>query len=207
MKYVIAAILALLLFTLFSAKETKMQLLNRNDTILAMGDSLTYGFGAAADESYPAYLQKFSGLRVVNAGRNGDTSSEGMHRLPTLLDDPTIKVMILCFGGNDILQKKPMAQLKNNLISMISMAKEKGIDVLLVSVPDLSLFGLSPLDLYKEVAEEQNVPLVSGVLTEILADPSLKSDQIHPNGKGYKHMAELIFEALKQYRWLYCPTN
>jgi lysophospholipase L1-like esterase len=110
--------------------------------------------------------------------------------------------MILCTGGNDILQKKPLQQLKTNLKSMISMAKNKGIDVLLISVPNLSLFGLSALDLYEEVSNEAEVPLVSGLLAEILSDPAFKSDQIHPNAKGYKKMAECIHEALKKQGWL-----
>ena len=202
MKYVISAILLLLLFTFFSGKEETMEKLTKKDSILAMGDSLTYGFGASPAESYPAVLQRLSGVRVINAGRNGDTSEEGLKRLPALLNDPTVKVMLLCFGGNDILQKKPLAQLKSNLKTMISMAKEKGIEILLISVPNLSLFGLSPLGLYEEVAEEEEVPLVSGVLSKILGDPSLKSDQIHPNAKGYSVMAEKIFEAMKQYGWL-----
>ena len=202
MKYVIGAILVLILFTLFSGKESHMRKLKHSDAILAMGDSLTYGFGAPPEKSYPAVLQRLSGHRVINAGRNGDTSAEGLQRLPALLNDPSVKVMILCFGGNDILQKKPITQLKANLKHMIQMAKAKGVEVLLISVPDISLFGLSPLDLYEEVAEEEDVPLVSDLLSDILGNPSLKSDQIHPNAKGYNIMAEKIFEALRQYGWL-----
>ena len=202
MKYVISVVLLLILFTLFSGKESHMQKLKPNDAILAMGDSLTYGFGAPPQKSYPALLQRLSGHRVINAGRNGDTSAEGLERLPSLLNDPSVKVMILCFGGNDILQKKPMAQLKANLKQMIQMAKAKGVEVLLISVPDISLFGLSPLGLYEEVAKEEDVPLVSGLLSDILGNPSLKSDQIHPNANGYHIMAEKILEALQQYGWL-----
>jgi lysophospholipase L1-like esterase len=202
MKYVIAAALVLILFTLFSTKEADMQRLNGSDTILAFGDSLTYGFGTSAEESYPSQLQRLSSLPVINAGINGETSSEALRRLPSLLSDPSIKLMLLCSGGNDLLQKKPLAQIKSNLKSMIAMAKERGIDVLLISVPDFSLFGLSPLDLYDEVAKEEEVPLVSGLLADVLGDPALKSDQIHPNAKGYKVMAEEIHKALKAYGWL-----
>ncbi len=202
MKYVLGTILVLILFTLFSGKKSHMTKLKNGDTVLAMGDSLTYGFGTPPEKSYPAVLQQLSGHRVINAGRNGDTSAEGMKRLPALLDDPTVKVMILCFGGNDILQKKSMKQLKTNLKHMIQMAKAKSIGVLLIAVPDFSLFGLSPLPLYEEVSEEEEVPLVSGLLSEILGNPSLKSDQIHPNAKGYNIMAEKIVEALQQYGWI-----
>ena len=110
--------------------------------------------------------------------------------------------MILCFGGNDIIQKKSMSGLKQNLKSMIQMAKAKNIEVLLISVPNITLFGLSPLELYEEVAKEENIPLLSGVLANILSQPSLKNDQIHPNALGYKEMAELIYESLKENQWI-----
>jgi len=176
--------------------------LTSTDTILAFGDSLTYGFAASTKESYPERLSLLSGYKVINAGINGDTSSEGLRRLPQLLEDSSIKLMILCFGGNDIIQKKSMSGLKQNLKTMIQMAKAKNIEVLLISVPNITLFGLSPLGLYEEVAKEENVPLLSGILADILSQPSLKNDQIHPNALGYKEMAELIYESLKENHWI-----
>ena len=169
-----------------------------NEKILAFGDSLTYGYGADAAYSYPAVLSVATGVSVINAGVNGDTSSEGLRRLPALLGDPSIRLMILCFGGNDILQKQPLSALKSNLKSMIDIAQSKNITVILVSVPNISLFGLAPMALYEEVAEESGVPLLSGVLSEILAQPALKSDQIHPNAKGYRILAERIATFLRE---------
>lgn len=202
MKYIIGIILIVLLMLSFTKRETATMQLKKTDTILAFGDSLTYGFGANRGESYPDLLAKSTGLRVINAGINGDTSAEGARRLPPLLNDPSIKMMILFFGGNDIIQKKPMSELKQNLKRMIQMAKAKQTEVLLVSVPNIGLFGLSPLDLYEEVADEENVPLLSGMLAEILSQPSLKSDQIHPNAKGYRQMAESIYAQLKEDGWI-----
>ena len=176
--------------------------LSNNDTILAFGDSLTYGFGASPEESYPALLSILSAHKIINAGVNGDTSADGLRRLAPYLEDKSVSLMILCFGGNDILQKKSMSALKQNLKTMIQMAKAKNIEVLLLSVPNITLFGLSPLGLYEEVAEEENVPLLSSVLADILSQPSLKNDQIHPNASGYKKMAEEIYESLKEHEWL-----
>jgi len=110
--------------------------------------------------------------------------------------------MILCFGGNDILRRQSMDTLKNNLKTMIRMAKAKEVDVLLVAVPNIGLFGLAPLELYEEVAQEEKVPLLSGVLANILSQPSLKNDQIHPNAPGYKQMAEKIYESLIENGWI-----
>jgi len=61
----------------------------------------------------------------------------------------------------------------------------------------MTLFGLEPLALYEEVSEETNTPLLSGVLSEILEEPSMKSDQVHPNAKGYRKLGDAIYEKLK----------
>ena len=122
----------------------------------------------------------------------------GAKRLAPLLEDSNIKLMILCFGGNDIIQGLSKENLKNNLKTMIHMAKEKNIEVLLISVPNLNIFGLSAMELYEEVADEEHIPLLSGMLANVLSQPSLKSDQIHPNALGYKIMAEKIYEKLQQ---------
>ena len=202
MKYIISIIIAIILLLTLSKKETTIQVLTPQDTILALGDSLTYGHGASHNESYPALLSLLSGQKVINAGINGETSDEGLQRLPKLLEERSIKLMILCFGGNDILRKRSMASLKQNLKTMIQMAKAKNIDVLLISVPNINLFGLSPLELYEEVAEEEDIPLLLGVLAEILESPALKSDRIHPNALGYKQMADEIYRSLKEHGWV-----
>jgi lysophospholipase L1-like esterase len=207
MKYIIVAVFVVLILLTLPNKSTKMNTLLPHNTILALGDSLTYGHGANHNESYPALLASLSGHKVINAGLNGETSDEGLQRLPKLLEDKSIKLMILCFGGNDILRKKSMASLKQNLKTMIQLAKAKNIDVLLISVPDISLFGLSSLELYEEVAEEEEVPLVSGILAEILGNPTLKSDQIHPNTLGYKLMADKIYESLRENGWVKGTSN
>ncbi len=206
MKYILSAITIILILFSFSKKESSIQALKQNDSILAFGDSLTYGYNATPDESYPSVLSRLSQYRVINAGINGDTSTDGLRRLPTLLEDETIKLMILFFGGNDVMQRVPTEKLKSNLKTMITLAKERNIDILLVSVPNISLFGLSSLGLYEDLAEEENIPLLKGMLADILSQPSLKSDQIHPNAMGYKLMAEKIYEKLREEGWVKKPT-
>ncbi len=196
MKYLIITIGVLLLF--FSMRPSKIdkEPLTSGDTILALGDSLTYGFGAKAEESYPSVLEAMTGYRVINAGVNGETSDEIRRRLPALLEHYRPRVTILCAGGNDILQKKSMDALKANLEAMITTIKASGSDVLLVAVPHVTLFGLNTLPLYEEVAEQTDTPLLEGVLADILEQPGLKSDYIHPNAKGYRQMAEAVREKL-----------
>ncbi|WP_294966331.1 GDSL-type esterase/lipase family protein [Sulfurimonas sp.] len=170
-------------------------LLDKDSVVLAFGDSLTHGFGATQDTSYPAYLQEKSGLRVINAGINGETSAEGLLRLPFLFKEKP-DVVILCHGGNDILQKLSHEDLKNNLESMVRLIKESGAQVILVSVPDFNVFGFRALPLYEEIADAQDIFLEDEVLTHIELNRSLKSDYVHPNAKGYEMMADTFLKLL-----------
>lgn len=176
--------------------------ISATDSILAIGDSLTYGYSVASHHSYPSQLAAMSGYNIINAGINGDTSLEGLERLHELLKNTSIKTMILCLGANDILQRKSLIILKQNLKEMIRMAKEKNISVLLVAVPNFTLFGLSDLELYEELAKEESVALAPNILANVLERPSLNIDQVHPNALGYKEMARMIYERLKEERFI-----
>jgi len=201
-KYFIT-ILALIAILFTLPKDTPTyNPLRQDDTILAFGDSLTYGYGVTQDKSYPALLAKLTSHRVINGGMNGDTSLDGLKRLPKLLENNSIKLIILCFGGNDIFQHKPIKRLKANLKQMIHMAKAKKIDVLLISIPNVSLFGLSSLNIYKEIAQEEEVTIMENMLADIFNQPSLKSDKVHPNALGYKQMAKEIYKSLKENGWI-----
>jgi acyl-CoA thioesterase I len=191
------AVLVLLAAVYVMKKNPEATPLQQHDSILAFGDSITYGFGAEADQSYPAVLESLTGYRVINAGVNGETSEEGAARLPVLLEDDSIRLMLLCYGGNDILQQRSAERLKHNLIRMIDMAKSKGIDVILIGVPSFGVFGLSSLPLYKEVAEEEAIEYMPSVLPDILEERSLKADYIHPNAAGYRTMAERISKRIR----------
>ncbi len=171
--------------------------LKNGAVVLAFGDSLTYGYGAPIDYSYPAEFEKKTGLHVINAGVSGEESSKGLKRLPSLLKKKPALV-ILCHGGNDILRKRSRTQLKNNLLQMIALIKKSGASVLLVGVPDFHMFGFKTIGLYKEVAEETGVMYEGDVLSEIEGDTKLKSDQIHPNEKGYEMMADAFIAVLQK---------
>jgi lysophospholipase L1-like esterase len=202
MQYILGSIALLILIFSLLSKDNDIKTLKPNDTILAIGDSLTYGYNAKPHQSYPSILSHLTGLKVINAGVNGDTSKDGLNSLSNYLQRDDIKLMILFFGGNDMLQKRSTKELKENLRVMIKMAKDRGIDTLLISVPNFGVFGFSTLELYNELADEEGVPLLSGIIAEILQDPKLKSDQIHPNALGYKIMAQKIFKKLQEEGWV-----
>jgi len=166
-------------------------------TILAFGDSLTYGSGAGRDESYPAVLSRLSGFEVINAGVPGEVSSQGVKRLPKALDEHLPQLLILCHGGNDILQKQDLNRTADNLRSMIRMARERGVSILILAVPKPGVF-MNPASFYQEVARELDVPIALDTVADILSKRSLKSDTIHPNRDGYQIMAEQIFQLMKE---------
>ncbi len=197
---IVLAIIGLIIF--FKKEPSEVIKLNSTDKILAFGDSITYGYGESENESYPYLLSQITKTRVINAGINGDTSRDGLQRLPALLEDSSVRLILLCFGGNDILQKVPLSELKSNLKKMIQLAKARNIDVILISVPKISSLGLSSLALYSTVADEENIELMDDVLVHVLSRSSLKNDYIHPNAKGYKYMAEEIHEYLKSENWI-----
>ncbi|MDB2562723.1 GDSL-type esterase/lipase family protein [Sulfurimonas sp.] len=164
--------------------------------ILAFGDSLTYGFGAGSDFSYPKQMQNKTGLKIINAGINGEFSAEGLERLPMFLEHKP-ELVILCHGGNDIINKLSTVELKENLLDMIQLIQDSGAKVLLIGVPNFGLFGFDTHEVYEEVADETNVLYEDEVLTSIQKDNSLKSDYVHPNKDGYEMMATRFIEVLK----------
>ncbi len=165
--------------------------------VLALGDSLTFGTGAAAAQSYPAELERLIGRKVVSAGVPGEVSASGLARLPAVLDQVHPQLLILCHGGNDILRKLDSAALAANLRAMVRLARDRGIPVLLIAVPKPGLFP-SAHRVYIEVGEELNLPVERDALAEILTDNELKSDPIHPNGRGYARLAERVAQLLKE---------
>jgi lysophospholipase L1-like esterase len=199
--------------------------LTKDAVILAFGDSLTFGTGAAPWESYPVVLGRLVGRRVVNEGVPGEITSEGLDRLPEVLRREKPALLILCHGANDLLRFLDKRQAVSNLRAMIRLAREMGTAVILVAVPllDITLspeplyleiptergasvrialpspgITLSPAPLYREIAAEMNVPIEEKTLTMVLSDGSLKSDVIHPNAAGYQMLGESIAALLRK---------
>lgn len=179
-----------------SRSSPRLSRLDADATVLAFGDSLTFGTGANEAESYPAQLESLIGRRVIGAGVPGEVTSAGLERLPALLDEHKPQLLVLCLGGNDLLRRMDEGALASNLRAMIQLARDRGIGVVLVAVPRPALLSSAP-ELYTQIANEMKVPLEADVIKDVLYDQSLKSDPIHPNAKGYRKIAEAIAKLLK----------
>ena len=192
-----AALLLALALLPGCGQKAKLAPLASDAVVLAFGDSLTFGTGAREDESYPAQLARLVGRKVVREGVPGEVSAAGLARLPALLDELRPRLLLLCHGGNDFLQHLPKAQAAANVRSMVRLARDRGIDVLLIGTPEPG-FTVSPPEFYAEIAKEFHIPYEGDVLGKVLRDGALKSDTVHPNAQGYRLVAERVAELLRK---------
>lgn len=188
--------LILVSFFLFACSEPRFDPVFEDGVILAFGDSLTEGVGVAEDDSYPAVLAELTGIKVINAGISGETTAEGLSRLPTVLDRTQPDLMILFEGANDILRDHDLRATRENLARMIEIASDRNIDVLLVGVPAKKLLS-DTAPFYGELAERYDLVFEDNVVAKLLRDPDLKSDMVHFNEAGYQFLAESIYKRLK----------
>ncbi|HZM37101.1 MAG TPA: arylesterase [Burkholderiales bacterium] len=165
--------------------------------ILAFGDSLTYGTGASEEDSYPAQLEGLVARRVVRAGVPGEVTAQALARLPAAIEEHAPRLLVLCIGGNDFLRRLGNAQTERNVRAMVKLARDRGIDVILLGTPEPGL-TVTPPAFYRAIAEELGVHYEAGVIGEVLRDASLKSDPIHPNAKGYRIIAERVAASLRK---------
>ncbi len=193
--YVIYVLLALAAGC--TANVPKLDKLAASDVIVAFGDSLTYGTGAAEAESYPIVLGQLIGRKVVGAGVPGDVTEGGLARLQAVIDEHKPRLVIVCLGGNDMLRKVDEAQTKTNLRSIIKTVQAQGIGAVLIGVPKPALVTSAP-QFYEDIAKELGIPYEGKIVTDVLYQRDQKSDAIHPNAKGYRRMAEAIAALLKK---------
>jgi acyl-CoA thioesterase I len=185
------------------SKEGRLPAIPAGTTVLAFGDSVTYGTGAGSGEDWPSLLAQQTGWDIINAGIPGDTAEAGKDRITALLNEYSPALVIIEIGGNDFLRRRPASAVKEDIRHIVHAVRAAGAQPLLVAVPELSLVGAltrSPSDspIFQELAKEEGLPLVSDVFSDILGQPALCADKIHPNALGYARMAEGIHAYLRQ---------
>jgi acyl-CoA thioesterase-1 len=176
------------------SRKQKMQPLPAGSTVLALGDSLTFGTGASAETSYPVVLARLTGWEVVNAGVPGDTAGGALGRLPALLQQHQPRLVIVSIGGNDFLRRVAPAETRAGIRGICEQAATSGAQVLLVAIPEVSAFAaaarsLADHALYRELATEMKIALHERGWSDVLNDPALRSDPIHANARGYEAFA------------------
>ncbi|MBL8564050.1 MAG: arylesterase [Gemmobacter sp.] len=174
--------------------------------IVALGDSLTAGYGLAEGEGFVPQLQAWleaNGVaaKVVNAGVSGDTSAGGLSRLDWSLT-PETDALIVALGGNDLLRGLDPATTRANLDQILAKAKARGLKVLLIGLPGPANFGpdwKTEFDaIFPDLAARYGTALAPNFLAGLGGpDPAslqtlMQADQIHPNAEGVKKIVANI---------------
>jgi acyl-CoA thioesterase-1 len=188
------ALLGAVMLPRSEAKEHEM-------VIVALGDSLTAGYGLPQNESFPAKLEaalkkQDREVRVVNAGVSGDTASAALARLDWALP-PDADAVIIEFGGNDALQGLPPAAIEASLAKIIEHVQAKGLPVLIAGMKSPRNMGqeyVTAFDsIYADLAERYGAVLYPFFLDGVALDDGLmQEDGIHPNAKGVERIVEGI---------------
>jgi acyl-CoA thioesterase-1 len=174
----------------------------RAESVVVLGDSITAGYGLAAEQAYPALLgAALPGWTVVNAGVSGDTSAGGLRRLDWVLKGKP-RAVIIALGANDGLRGLPVDQLEANLRAMVAKVRAAGAAPLLIGMRMPKNLGpgyIAAFDaLYPRLAKELDVPLLPFLLDGVAMDPALnQSDLVHPNAKGQQVIAGKVAAWLK----------
>jgi acyl-CoA thioesterase I len=176
-------------------------------TVLALGDSLTAGYGLPPDQGFVPQLQawlaaKGETVNIVNAGVSGDTTAGGLSRADWSLT-PEVDAVIVNLGGNDMLRGIDPAESRANLDAILAKVQARGLPVLLVSLRAPGNYGTefkTAFDaIYPDLAAKYDAVLADNYFFPVidqstkLLDPALmQADGIHPNAKG----VTVILEAL-----------
>jgi acyl-CoA thioesterase-1 len=174
-------------------------------TIVALGDSLTAGYGLPQPDAFAARLDAAldaAGIkaRVVNAGVSGDTSAGGLARIDWLLAEKP-DLVIVELGANDALRGLDPEETRRNLGAIIDRIKQAGARVLLAGMrapPNMGREYTAEFDrIFPDLAKQHKVPLYPFFLDGVAADPALnQADGIHPNAKGVAVIVDRILPPL-----------
>jgi len=167
---------------------------SQGKSIICFGDSITAGTGAASGNDYPSILSALLKREVINAGYGGDSTSSAMRRLEkdVLEKDPFLVIIIL--GGNDALGGVSKNTTFENLRNMIRRIQEKGAIVALGELGPFTMYGYRQY--YRQLAKEEGAVLIPDIFSGIFGDPEYMSDTVHPNQKGYKKLAQKVYDVI-----------
>ena len=176
-------------------------------TVLALGDSLTAGYGLPQDQGFVPQLQAWlaahgAEVKIINAGVSGDTTAGGLSRTDWSLT-PDVQAVIVNLGGNDMLRGIDPAASRANLDAILAKVQARGLPVLLVSLRAPGNYGAdfkASFDaMYPDLAAQYGAVLAENYFLPVidqqtrLLDPAyMQADGIHPNAKGVAKILESL---------------
>ena len=173
--------------------------------VLVLGDSISAALGVPSGAGWVDLLREQLAREhpreVINASISGETSEGGKARLPALLAEHRPGIVILELGGNDALRGFPLALTRDNLLAMITSAREAGAEVLLLGMRIPPNYGPRYTEqfeaMYREIADQTGVASVAFLLQGIATDPALmQEDGIHPRTAAQQTILNNVLPAL-----------
>jgi acyl-CoA thioesterase-1 len=188
------------------AQQLPAQNQDTRPVIAAFGDSLSAGFGVEPGKSYPDDLQRLLDAagyryRVANLGVSGDTTTDGVERLSTVLAiHPAI--VILEFGGNDGLRGLPVASAQKNLAAIVESLQKSRVRILLAGMTLPRNYGpeyIQSFDrIYVDLARKYRLARIPFLLEGVGGHPDLiQPDGIHPTAEGARIVADNVMKYLQ----------
>ncbi len=177
------------------------------NTVLVLGDSISAGYGINPHKGWVALLEEKlstqikSEATVINASVSGNTSGDGLARLPKLIETHTPDIIIVELGGNDGLRGHPLKLMESNLNAIVSLSKEAGSQVILAGIEIPPNYGPRYTDEFKKVfnrvAEKNNISFIPFILEGIALVPELMQDDgIHPTEHAQPLLLENIWPSI-----------
>ncbi|MGH8306853.1 MAG: arylesterase [Gammaproteobacteria bacterium] len=175
--------------------------------ILVMGDSLSAAYGIETSRGWIVLLEHRLAARgydytVINASVSGDTSAQGLTRLPMELARHHPAIVILELGANDGLRGLSVPAMLRNLERMIVLSKQAGAEVLLVGILLPPNYGPEYTQkfaaVYPQLAKENRVPLVPFLLAGVAEHREwLQADGMHPLAIAEPRVLENVWVKLE----------
>lgn len=198
--------LFLFLTWLISANFAYPEPLEKSNKILVLGDSISAGYRIPLEQGWVQLVenqlkQSNPHVALVNASVSGDTTSNGLARLPKLLKIHHPDIVIIELGGNDGLRGVPIENIESNLAQLITLSQQAGAEVILAGMqipPSYGPFYTKPFaELYPKLAEKYQTKLIPFLLEGVGGNQELmQSDGIHPNAKGQPVLAQNALKVL-----------
>jgi acyl-CoA thioesterase-1 len=209
-RLIIGALGAIMALTPLQTAQAAKRDASKVITIVALGDSLTAGYGLSRKQAYPALIgekMREAGyeFEVVNAGWSGDTTAGGLRRLPEVLRSrKKIDIFILELGINDAFRGVTIEQMRSNLQAIIDQVRARhpgaaiiiaGMQLPLYSSDDyVSAFGR----MFATLAEKNRATLIPYLLEGVGGNPEMNQlDRVHPNAAGQRVLAENVWKVLE----------
>lgn len=174
--------------------------------LLVLGDSLSAAYGIEVQQGWVSLLEQRLAAkyphRVINASVSGETTGGGLSRLPALLKQHQPALVIVELGGNDGLRGYPLNVMKQQLALIIETSRNAGAEVLLVGMQIPPNYGPRYTnrfrDIYTELAEQYDLPLVEFLLADVALSPELmQKDGIHPTAAAQEKMLDNVWPVLQ----------